>query len=152
MEIIIALISILAISGLVWLANKFLPFQVCPICAGVSATWLLIIAGVAANFLEAGVWLLVAGILMGGSVVGIAYQAEKRLPAGRSALAWKVFFIPFGFAAAYSLIQFWWLIFAGLILVLLAGAVLFFYSRQTPDSEAHRRQVESLKAKMEDCC
>lgn len=152
MEIIIALISILVISGLVWLVNKAFPVQICPICAGVSATWLLILTGAALGFLEARTWLLLAGILMGGSVTGIAYQAEKRLPAGRSALAWKVFFIPLGFAAVYSLLQFWWLIFAGLSLALTAGAALFFYGRQVPASEARRKQVESLKAKMEDCC
>jgi len=40
MFIVITTISIVAITGLVWGAKKILPFPVCPICAGVSGTWL----------------------------------------------------------------------------------------------------------------
>lgn len=44
----------------------------------------------------------VDAMLLGGSVAGIAYQVEQRLPLERSPLLWKILFIPAGFVAAYA--------------------------------------------------
>ncbi|MDP2664447.1 MAG: hypothetical protein Q8O97_00530 [bacterium] len=92
------IVSIAVITGAVWLVGKVLPFKVCPICAGVSGTWLWMLV---ALFLGYEIDLVIAAMLLGGSVVGIAYQLEKRLPAGHSPLLWKALFVPAGFVVAY---------------------------------------------------
>src|SRR3989344_2086029 len=102
MLIIFSTISILAIISLAWVLNRVLPFKVCPICVGVFGTWLWMLA---AKFLGYEIDIMIPAILMGGSVVGIAYQIEKRnIIAGVSAnesFIWKAFFIPGGFVVAY---------------------------------------------------
>jgi len=108
MVIVTATISILVITTLVWFLNKVLSRKVCPICAGVAGTWIWMLIGILTNQLSVISYQLLVGILMGGSVVGIAYQLEKRLSAGsagwRTPLLWKILFIPIGFAAVYSLL------------------------------------------------
>jgi len=109
MEIVIALGSIVAITALAAFVNtmKVFPVNVCPICTGVALTWFWILGGMYLDTLEPGRWSLVAAIAMGGSVVGIAYQLERRLPrAGSRGLFWKSLFIPAGFAAAERARQF----------------------------------------------
>src|SRR3989344_7349181 len=104
MLITITAISILAVSGLVWLANRVLPFTICPICAGVFLTWVgLIIAYTIGYQID----LIIPALLMGGSVVGVVYQLEKKfrdLPVGR-VLLWKILFIPTGFVVAYGILE-----------------------------------------------
>jgi succinate dehydrogenase hydrophobic anchor subunit len=88
-------------------------------------------------------------ILLGGSVAGIAYQVEKRLPQARSALLWKTLFIPVGFVAAYGLAAAQWALLAvtGVALVLLAAFFLL------PAGASEKSQtVEELKEKMRKCC
>ena len=42
--ILITAISILVLTGLAWIAGKSLRFPVCPICVGVGATWIGMLA------------------------------------------------------------------------------------------------------------
>lgn len=152
--IIITIISIFAITSLVWTANKMFPFQVCPICAGVAGTWLWMLA---ASLLGYQVDLVIVAMLLGGSVVGIAYQLEKRLPAGRSLLLWKTLFIPAGFIGAYSLVVSQWAMLAGA--AGLAGILVLIFLKSTEKQQAGSKveervlsEVEGLKKKMENCC
>ena len=150
----IAIASILGITLAVWLVNKALPFQVCPICAGVSGTWMWMLG---ASFLGYEIDLLITTMLLGATVVGIAYQLEKKLPAGKSPLLWKTLFIPTGFVAAYSLAVFQWAVVAGSLGVALALAWGFLKSpgkeQASPKVEEHvLSEVEGLKKKMENCC
>jgi hypothetical protein len=89
-------------------------------------------------------------VLLGGSVAGITYQVEKRLPPGRSALLWKTLFIPPGFVAAYALSLPNWTLFGSMsvALALLTAFFLIAPSAAKADSEA----VEALKKKMQSCC
>jgi hypothetical protein len=139
--------SILAIAGLAWAASKLLQLSLCPICSGVAGTWL---------------WMLVAreyglavdasmlSTLLGGSVVGVAYQLEKRLAGGRSQLAWKVLFIPVGFASAYALADAQWALLGVALLALLLLMAYFLRPRggAIPSSAA----VQELESKMKNCC
>ena len=148
MNVILAtLFSILAISGMGWAAKKLLRIPLCPICLGVGATWLWMVI---ARALGHAVDTAMLSILLGGSVAGIAYQLEKRLPPGRSPLLWKTLFIPAGFAAAYSLAQLQWILFAvtGAALVLLTAFFLLPPGVSGEESET----VEELKKKMQNCC
>ncbi|MEK7190231.1 MAG: hypothetical protein AAB661_00500, partial [Patescibacteria group bacterium] len=59
-----------------------LPFQICPICAGVSLTWLWMLFGMGLGFLSVEKYQMVIAILMGGSVIGIVNKLEEK---------WKIF-------------------------------------------------------------
>src|SRR3989338_7218194 len=120
----VAVISILVITGFTWLLNRFSPRRICSICAGVSATWLWIIG---LRILGYNIDMLVPAVLMGGSVVGLAYQLETKLPPHRSPLLWKSLFIPIGFLSVLYLLLFQWL---GVALALIILGVIggsFFY-------------------------
>lgn len=158
--IILTVISILTITCAVWMVNKVFPFQVCPICAGVSGTWLWMLA---ASLLGYQIDLIIVAMLLGGSVVGIAYQLEKKLPVGRSPLLWKTLFIPTGFVAAYSLVASQWAVLVGS--AGLAGILALVFLRRSGKQQvgskvAAQSQLgeprpmgrEDLKKKMENCC
>lgn len=145
--ILITTISILAITGLAWLAGKILPFSVCPICAGVAGTWLGMLAARLAGFAFDASML---AILLGGSVVGMAYQLEKHLPQGRSPLLWKTLFLPMGFTAAYGLaVPHWSLLAMAVAALLLLTAVFFVPHRH---AEKNSAAVEKLARDMKKCC
>ncbi len=139
--------SILAITGLAWAAKKLLRVPVCPICLGVGATWLWMVI---ARSLGHAVDTTMLAILLGGSVAGIAYQVEKRLPQGRSPLLWKTLFIPAGFVAAYALVAPQWALFA-MVSVALVLLTAFFLLPPGASGEASET-VEELKKKMRECC
>ncbi len=148
MLIIITVVSIFIVSGAAWLASRILPFKVCPICAGVFLTWTGLVA---AHFLGYQIDLVVPALLMGGSVVGIAYQFEKKARGAAGALLlWKTLFIPTGFVAAYSLLAQLWtaLIFAIILLFLIT--LLFLSPGGRPG--AREKTVGNIEKKMEDCC
>jgi len=145
--ILITAISILGITGFAWLAGKVLPFRVCPICVGVAGTWIWMLSARLAGFaFDASM----PAILLGGSVVGMAYQLEKHLPQGRSALLWKTLFLPTGFGAAYGLIVPHWSLLAMAVAALLLLAAVFFVPRH--HSERNSAAVEKLERDMKKCC
>lgn len=153
MEIIIALTSILAITVFVWLINRILSFKVCPICAGVSGTWLWILGGLYLGFLKAEDWQLIASMAMGGSIVGIAYQLEKKILNNRLLLIWKTLFIPAGFTAVYSILEKKLAIFlAALFFILLAVILFIFILPNTQKYKPNEERIEELKKKMKNCC
>lgn len=150
MLIAITLISILAITGLVWLFNRALPFKICPICTGVSGTWLWLLI---AKFLGYEIDMIIPAMLMGGSVVGIAYQIEKRLPPNRSPFLWKTLFIPAGFVAVYSVLSSWWSAF--IVLATLLTILTLRFVEQTKNISTpmeQNQEVEELEKKMKNCC
>ena len=145
--IILTIISILAVTCAVWTVNKLFPFKVCPICAGVSGTWLWMLV---ASLLGYQIDLAIVAMLMGGSVVGIAYQLEKRLPTGRSPLLWKMIFIPLGFVAVYGVVSLWWTVAVPSLAVL--GLLSWVFVMVRPSKAQSTTKVEALKKKMQNCC
>jgi len=145
--ILTATFLILAISGVAWAAKKPLRVPICPICLGVGGTWLWMLIGRSLGY---SVDATILSILLGGSVAGLAYQLEKRLPPERSALLWKTLFIPAGFVAAYALVEPHWILFAvtGAALVLLTA----FFLVPPAASAEQSKTVEELKKKMRECC
>ncbi|MDO8633185.1 MAG: hypothetical protein Q7K38_01415 [Candidatus Wildermuthbacteria bacterium] len=146
MNLPIVIFSILAITGFVWLLNRITPYKVCPICAGVSGTWLFMLG---ARFLGYSIDPTILAMLLGASVVGIAYALEKKLPQNRSKLLWKVLFIPAGFAAAYALVQTQWFLFAGMLALLLLFSYAFLRAAKQKEIS---KNVENLEEKMKQCC
>ena len=145
--ILITTLSILAITGFAWLSTKFLPFPVCPICVGVTGTWIWMLAARLAGFAFDASML---AILLGGSVVGVAYQLEKHLPQGRSPLLWKTLFLPIGFVAAYGLTVPHWSLLAMAVAALLLLTGVFFVPRR--HAEKNSAAVEKLERDMKKCC
>lgn len=151
LAILIALISIAALTMLTWWLNerKSLPFRICAVCAGTAGTWAWLLIGILTGVLSFVTYMPVVGILMGGSVVGIAYQGEKYLKMGRSLLLWKASFIPIGFGTVWSVTHFafGFVILGILVLIALAGFFLEPPLRKTEAARAAR-----LEKNMKDCC
>jgi len=146
MLITITMFSILIVSALVWLANRILSLAVCPVCAGVFLTW---VGLTVAHFLGYQMDLEIPALLMGGSVVGIAYQLEKksRNLSADAMFLWKTVFILVGFIAAYGILEELWAVF------LIAITLLLLLSQLLVGSAGTRREAASdLEKKMEGCC
>lgn len=141
---LIVLLSLFSITLMIWLINKVSPFAVCPICVGVSGTWLWMLAG---RFLGYPADNAVLALLMGGSVVGIAYQLENYIPK-RKALLWKSFFIPAGFFVTYNVILSLWAVsFIGLV-ILFIGVLMFF----VVFGEGETKKTREIEENMRQCC
>jgi hypothetical protein len=139
--------SILAIAAVIWAAKRLLRASLCPICLGVGGTWLWMV--VAREFGYA-VDATMLAILLGGSVAGLAYLVEKRLPQGRSALLWKTLFIPPGFVAAYALAAPHWALLGAVSVALVLLTAFFLVAPSASRDESGN--VEELTRKMRDCC
>lgn len=151
MIIAIVIISIFAIFGITMLANKILPFRVCPICAGVAGTWLWMFGGMFIGVLPASNFQLPTAILMGGSIAGIAYQIAKLLPPRKSEVLFKTLFIPAGFAVVYGLLLVQYLLFTAATAFLVVVAVAFL----RPDgkkSDKENEKIKNLEERLKDCC
>lgn len=155
MAILIAITSILAITALVWIFNKISPFYICPICAGVSGTWLWMLIGALIGQLPIINYQLPISILMGGSVVGLTYQGEKYLvsikASANKVLLWKSLFIPAGFATVYGLVTAFWQLFIAALAVVGIVAVGFLL----PDSGKNKQEnkkISEIEEKMKNCC
>lgn len=142
-----ALFSIWLLAGLAWVGRRTLRVSVCPICVGVAGTWLWMLLG---RHFGLAVDTAMLPLLLAGSVVGIAYQLERFVAAGRSAALWKGVAIPLGLAAAYALEQSLWGLLVAFLSALAVAAVVFFRSAAAagPAGEA----VEELKRRMKQCC
>lgn len=154
MTILISVLSIFVITTLVISLQRLLPFSkcvmmLCAICAGVALTWIGLLA---AFFLGYPVDIRVPAILMGGSIVGIAYQAGKFLPITRSEFLWKSIFIPIGFALVFTVLDRAWALMGGLFAIIAIIVVWFFIPWFTTHSHTREGQVESLEKKMKNCC
>jgi hypothetical protein len=139
--------SISALAALAWAAGRLLRIPLCPICTGVAGTWLWMLV---ARHFGIAVDAAMLSTLLGGSVVGIAYQLEKRLAGARSALLWKTLFIPVGFAAAYGLALAQWALLAAALVVLLLLTAYFLWPRGSATTSS--MAVKDLESKMKNCC
>ena len=155
MEIFILVGSVVVIAAGVTAARRLgaAPASSCPICIGTALTWLLSLLGMAAGVLPSADYQLPTALLMGGSVVGITYQLEKRLlklrPNG-STLFFKAASIAVGFIAFYGLVanQFLQFGFAFVTWILFIAFVL----RQRKSTPASEDAVKKLENKMKQCC
>jgi len=77
-NIIIAVVSIVVFTVIAWAMNKKLPIKICPICAGVSLTWLWMLLGMGYGLLSIEKYQLITAVLMGGSVVGITNKLQEK--------------------------------------------------------------------------
>lgn len=155
MAIFIASFSILGITIFIRFLNKAPLFKVCPLCAGVSATWFWIAAGMTAGWLAVEDWQLIAAMLMGGTVVGVAYQGERRYPQ----LAKNIFYFKVPVILAGFLFVWWaintigWLSLGVELLILAAVMYAYFISPVIRlKRETDPVKVAELEKKLEECC
>lgn len=132
--------------------------KVCAICVAVSLTWLGLLV---LWFLEFLVDPMVIGILMGGSVVGVMYQAENFFKKRGLEYFWlvRIIILVFGVAFVYLLLAKLWqnlfvLAFASLPLILIVWMVVFGEGKREGMKINQNTKKARLKLKelMEDCC
>ena len=141
---LLLLIWVFAVIG--WRGGDLLKMRVCPICAGVSSTWIVLLI---ARWIGFTVDPIMIGTLMGGSIVGIAYTSEKHLPVGRSGAFWKIGMIPIGFLVVIGTLRDDALIAGG---ALAAFAVLAFCFFRSKALSAHSTTAQSIEKKLDNCC
>ncbi len=144
----IAVITVMA-----WRFGGRPSLRICPICVGVSGTWILFTAAVLAGYLP-GDYKLPIAMLMGGSVVGIAFQGEKRFKwAADDIFYWKAPVIIVGMPVAYWLfIKMSWAVLALEIILLAFAAYVLFAGSGGEKSQTNKHKVDEIKKKMESCC
>ena len=149
MPMIISIISIVVLAALAWAVKEMFSLKLCPICAGVSLTWLgLLLLRYTGNVVDT----VALGILMGGSVVGMAYTVDKKIENARLAMIWKLLFIPAGFGAVYALIYFWSVVSALLIVYL--GLITVWFTRHSHKqfSAPKDEQRKKIEDELTKCC
>lgn len=139
--------SLLLLTLLAWRARSVLGLAVCPICLGVSATWLWMLAARQAG---AAVDTTMLALLLGASVVGGAQWVQARLPPRRSPLLWKALAIPAGCIAAYGLVAQWWVLAAAAAAAAALLAALFLRAPQQAAGDA--ALIAQLEERMKQCC
>lgn len=130
-------------------------YNICPICAAVSSTWLLMSAGVAWGYLTATAFLIPISLLMGGTVVGIAYLGEKRFNwAVQHPQKWKSVVTVIGMTIAYLLVTNLAKFVVGIeLIIIITLAYLFFIKKPTkPNVGVKDTEVGRIEKQMEQCC
>lgn len=99
-------------------------------------------------------------LLMGGSVVGIAYQYAELRRKSVTKLTWLTWLIAPGFVAVYGLLMQEWLVFGAGAVVWLGFAVYALFPRgksgpkeeNEDDEEASEDKRKKLEKELEECC
>src|SRR3989338_2064677 len=152
---VIIILSITIITFIVWLIKNKYKLEVCPICAGVLLTWLWLLVGMKLNLLSTTNYELLAGILMGGTVVGLMTKLEKHIKP-RFVLWWKTIFVLAGFTAVYSLLSSQWMYF---IIDLVVVSICTFVCTikkgkvlQEPFVGEESNELKKAEDKLKNCC
>ena len=147
---IIAIISILILTSAIWLVKNKLKFEICPICAGVTITWLWMLFAMNLGKLSTTDYQLPTALLMGGTVVGSMSKLEQFIKP-KFVLVWKTMFVVSGFLAAYNSIFTNWTIFSvGVALAVVS--TLLFKTHTTLKENQKSEQAKELEEKMKNCC
>lgn len=127
------------------LLGRLFGFRPCAICAAVSITWLALLP---LWFLGKEVDLLVVALLVGGSIVGLMYRAEKKLGSGGYFWLLRLLLIVGGISAVYLFLRevwLWFIIVSFVFIFLLLWVYLASFNKKQPGSG-------ELQKKLEHCC
>jgi len=115
--------------------------KICLICTVISAIWLSLSAGIAWGFLSSA-YLTAVALLMGGTVVGIAYQADRKF---------KLFIILLGMPLAYLFVANLnrLIVVIEFVIIILIAYLLFVKSFGTEDNTSLSKRIEE---KLKHCC
>lgn len=134
---------ILLITVLMYVLYQKNIVRVCPVCAGIASSWLLLVA------LRLAGWPVdsaVLALLLGGSVVGMSFFLEKKHPMHPIV---KASFIVVGLLVAHNIVIENWLF--ALIDAAVLSALAYFITNENRGT-VNSRQKDELVKKMEDCC
>ena len=136
--------------------------NICPICVSVGGAWFILSAIVAWGYLGPQQLIIPISILMGGSVVGIAYQGIQKCEwASSHPLLWKSLIIFLGMPVSYFLVS---NLSKRIVIIefvlLLITAYFFFIERPKKPSGSGESQVRlgesqkirDIEEKMRQCC
>ena len=150
--LLVSSILIIGFTALTYFFNKITRWKTCVICAGVSLAWLTLTALMLSGFLASSFYFLITSMLMGGTVVGIAFQGEKRFKWAKNLFYWKAPVIIVGFIIAYLLLtNISWAAFA-IELALLGFLTYFLFPKPSAGKSPQGESVSELEEKLEDCC
>ncbi|MBI2595007.1 MAG: hypothetical protein HYW38_01980 [Candidatus Colwellbacteria bacterium] len=150
--LLVSSILIIGFTFLTFIFNKITRWRICVVCAGVSLTWLFLTALILLEILDSSFYILATAMLMGGTVVGIAFQGEKRFKWAASLFYWKAPVVVAGFISAYLLlINLSWTVFVIELILLGFLAYLLFLQPSSGESSPGKNASE-LEDKMKDCC
>ena len=141
----IAIISIIVLSLAVRIFNRIFRTEICPVCGGVSATWIWLLV---VKVLGYGIDPVTPAVLMGGSVVGISYQLEKKIANREWIIYWKIIFVSLGFLTAYNLLMANWVN----LVIYSAIALCFGFVALGSKHRKDTKQIESIEDSMKNCC
>lgn len=150
---ITAIFLVVLITVIFMTLNKSLPFKICPICAGVSGSWLILTAGIVLGRWS-GDYKLPIAMLMGGTVVGIAFQGEAKFDwAKKSIYMWKAPVIILGMLLAYWLFNNMSPVTMVAEILFLSSLVYYLFIKSSRSSRhGDDQHVTELEKKMEKCC
>lgn len=127
--------------------------NICPICIVVSLIWFGLSAGVAWGYLAPATYLIPVALLMGGTVVGIAYLGEKKCRwAAQHQLLWKILVIAGGMPFAYLLIMNLNKLIVVVELIILLKIAYFFFIKQSSKPASGSKEISKIEEQMERCC
>lgn len=148
---VITILSIAIITFIVWTIKTKYKLEICPICAGVFLTWLWLIVGMKLNLLSTTNYELLAGILMGGTVVGLMTKLEKHIKL-QFVLWWKTIFVLSGFTVVYSLLSSQWIFFTIALGVMSICTFICTIKKETEPSQLESTELKKAEEKMKNCC
>lgn len=128
---------------------------ICLICVAVSSLWFTFSIGIAWGFLSPLVFLIPTSLLMGGTVVGIAYLGEKRFSwAAKNPQSWKSSVLLIGMPMAYILVSRLskLTVLIELIILLNLAYLLFIKTSKPHQAEKSDNQLGKIEKQMEQCC
>ena len=150
--ILVTVTFVVVFASIFFLVKRVGLSSICPMCLGVSLTWLvlmvLMLLGYASND-----YFLPTVLLMGGTVVGVVYQGEKKFKVMRSFTPKMVVLIT-GFVSTYLLLtnMNWLTLIAAALILIPLGYLFFLRSPQATAGVENPETIRDLEDKMKECC
>ena len=144
--VLASIVTIIIVYGIFAL----IPVRICAICAAVFLTWSALLVGYMLGWHDD---IVLLGILMGGSVVGLSYKMEKYFRTKKLSGYWfvRMGIVAFGFYGVYSILLKNWdsVMITVLVSVVFGFLSLFFVKKKSAkNSNAH----STLRDRLEHCC
>lgn len=153
MTAILVTVALVALFASIFLLVKRAGLSsICPMCLGVSLAWLVLMALMLLGYVSNDYFLPTA-LLMGGTVVGVVYQGEKKFKVMRS-FAPKMVVLIIGFVLAHLLLtnMNWLTLIAATFILIPLGYLFFLKSPQATAGTENSETIRDLEDKMKECC
>ena len=127
--------------------------NICPICVAVSSLWFGLSAGIASGYLTTETFIIPIALLMGGTVVGIMDQGEKRcIWAANHPMTWRTLTVSLGMPIAYLFITHINKTVVFIEFILLLNLAYLFFIKKSQSIKRPDSKVSGIEKQMEQCC